>query len=80
VLWRRNRISRSIESVEEVMETITVKVTLSKPVITPNDRIHLCAHLVRELLAQNVLPNPRKETVELDATLSDKEVLLAITQ
>lgn len=62
------------------METITVKVTLRKPVITPSDRLHLCAHVVRELLAQNVLPDPRTATIGMDATLSDEEVLLAITQ
>lgn len=62
------------------METLTVKVTLRKPVITPDDRVHLCAHVIRELLSQNVLPNPRTETIGVDATLSDKEVLLAITQ
>lgn len=62
------------------METLTVKVTLRKPVITPDDRVYLCAHVIRELLSQNVLPNPRTETIGVDATLSDKEVLLAITQ
>lgn len=64
------------------METLSIKVTLTKPVITPQDRLHLCTHIIRELLNQNVLVNPRQVTVDLDtaeAVVTDKQLVLAVT-
>jgi len=64
------------------METLSIKVTLKKPVITPQDRIHLCAHIVRELLRQNVLTDSRQVTVGVDnayPVITEKELVLAVT-